>query len=201
MELVELQRIWSELSSLRDDVAFVCVNLRDPPETVRRRWEQKKLTLLATMQEFARASEAFAVNGYPSNFVVGPDGRLLYRAAGWNREAVLAALDSARGAPRDDAERTEVERRAQARRTLRELHDAAEEFQRTRGRLPRALDELTLPDPEIGAPPVLGAVPLDPWGRDFVAGFEDGTWRIATLGRDGMPGGSGVDADIGSHWL
>jgi hypothetical protein len=201
VELVELQRIGSELSSLRDDVAFVCVNLRDPPEIVRKRWEQKKLTLLATLQEFARASEAFAVNGYPSNFVVGPDGRLLYRAAGWDREAVLGALDSARGAPRDDAERTEVERRAQARRTLRELRDAVEEFQRSRGRLPRTLDELIQPDTDDGSPALLAALPLDPWGRAFAASFEEGAWNIATLGRDGEPGGIGLDADIDSRWL
>lgn len=201
MELVELQRLWSEVSSLRDDVAFVCVNLRDPPEVVRKRWEQRGLTLLATLQEFARASEAFGVNGYPTSFVVGPDGRLLHRAAGRSAEALRTALEFAHGAPRDDVERAEIERREAARRTLRELRGAAEEFQRRRGRLPQTLEELTRRDPEPGAPVVLDSVPLDPWGREFVVGFEAGTWRIATLGRDGKPGGIGVDADIGSQWL
>jgi hypothetical protein len=201
VELVELQRLWSELSSLRDDVAFVCVNLRDPPEIVRKRWEQKHLTLLPTLQSFARASEAFGVNGYPTSFVVGPEGRLLHRVAGRGADAIRAALDTVRGAPRDDAEREEIERRAQARRALRELSGAAEEFQRSRGRFPQALDELTRPDPASGSPPVLGAVPLDPWGREFVVGFEAGTWRITTLSRDGKPGGIGLDADIDSQWL
>jgi general secretion pathway protein G len=46
------------------------------------------------------------------------------------------------------------------------------------------------------------AVPLDPWGREFIytsPGVRNtGSYDLATLGRDGRVGGSGEDADIHS---
>jgi general secretion pathway protein G len=43
-------------------------------------------------------------------------------------------------------------------------------------------------------------VPLDPWGHAFVfkSPGEHGEVDIVSLGRDGKPGGSGLDADITS---
>ena len=40
--------------------------------------------------------------------------------------------------------------------------------------------------------------PMDPWGRPyvFVSPGERGEFDISSLGRDGRPGGDGVDADI-----
>jgi general secretion pathway protein G len=42
------------------------------------------------------------------------------------------------------------------------------------------------------------AVPNDPWGRPFVYRVpgEKGEFELASLGRDGKPGGAGEDADI-----
>ncbi len=42
------------------------------------------------------------------------------------------------------------------------------------------------------------AVPNDPWGRPFVYRVpgEKGEFELASLGRDGKPGGAGDDADI-----
>ena len=42
------------------------------------------------------------------------------------------------------------------------------------------------------------AVPNDPWGRPFVYRVpgEKGEFELASLGRDGKPGGTGDDADI-----
>ena len=42
------------------------------------------------------------------------------------------------------------------------------------------------------------AVPSDPWGRPFVYRVpgEKGDFELASLGRDGKPGGAGDDADI-----
>ena len=44
------------------------------------------------------------------------------------------------------------------------------------------------------------AVPLDPWGRpyQYKAPGEHGEFDIFSLGRDGVPGGSGDSADIGN---
>ena len=44
------------------------------------------------------------------------------------------------------------------------------------------------------------AVPLDPWGHAYVykSPGEHGDIDISSLGRDGQPGGEGLDADIGN---
>jgi len=43
------------------------------------------------------------------------------------------------------------------------------------------------------------AVPADPWGRPYVyrAPGSRGEFEVVSLGKDGKPGGSGEDADIG----
>jgi general secretion pathway protein G len=43
------------------------------------------------------------------------------------------------------------------------------------------------------------AVPNDPWGRPYVYRVpgQTGEFDLFTLGRDGKPGGSGEDADLG----
>jgi general secretion pathway protein G len=44
------------------------------------------------------------------------------------------------------------------------------------------------------------AVPLDPWGRpyNYVSPGEHSDFDISSYGRDGRPGGDGLDADITS---
>ena len=43
------------------------------------------------------------------------------------------------------------------------------------------------------------AVPLDPWGRPYVyrTPGQKGEFELISYGRDGRPGGTGEDADIG----
>lgn len=45
-----------------------------------------------------------------------------------------------------------------------------------------------------------GSVPKDPWGRDYqyLSPGQRGEFDVYSLGRDGRPGGEGVDADIGN---
>ena len=44
------------------------------------------------------------------------------------------------------------------------------------------------------------ALPMDPWGRSyvFVSPGEHGDFDISSMGRDGRPGGEGLDADVTS---
>lgn len=44
----------------------------------------------------------------------------------------------------------------------------------------------------------LSAMPKDPWGADYIYRFPGtaGRFDLISLGADGQPGGSGVDADI-----
>jgi general secretion pathway protein G len=43
------------------------------------------------------------------------------------------------------------------------------------------------------------AAPADPWGRPYVyrAPGANGEFELVSYGRDGKPGGTGEDADIG----
>ncbi len=55
--------------------------------------------------------------------------------------------------------------------------------------------------PNWDGPYLQGDVPLDPWGREFVYRFP-GAYpdepEIVSLGADGQPGGTGINADISS---
>ena len=42
----------------------------------------------------------------------------------------------------------------------------------------------------------LGQLPEDPWGRPYAYRYEGGSIELTSLGKDGAPGGEGVDADI-----
>ena len=48
---------------------------------------------------------------------------------------------------------------------------------------------------------IRGGAPLDPWGNPYVYRFpgeRGGAFDLYSLGRDGGPGGEGLDADIGN---
>ncbi len=42
----------------------------------------------------------------------------------------------------------------------------------------------------------VGDVPVDPWGNPYVYSAQGGAFELKSLGKDGKPGGEGVDADI-----
>ncbi|UZK67469.1 type II secretion system major pseudopilin GspG [Sphingomonas sp. M1-B02] len=42
----------------------------------------------------------------------------------------------------------------------------------------------------------ISTMPQDPWGKPYVYESNGTTYEIKSLGRDGKPGGEGVDADI-----
>ena len=44
--------------------------------------------------------------------------------------------------------------------------------------------------------PYVQEEPKDPWGRDYIYTVSGTSFTITSLGKDGKPGGEGVDADI-----
>lgn len=55
--------------------------------------------------------------------------------------------------------------------------------------------------PNWDGPYLQGDVPLDPWGREFIYKFPGALPdepEIVSLGADGQPGGTGINADISS---
>ena len=96
-EMPQLQTLWSEVSSQRSDVAFLAINRGDDKEEIEYWWTNSEFTLQAVRQDDEDVSEAFGVKAYPTNYVVGPDGRVIYRGVGYDQEAqakIRLALDS-----------------------------------------------------------------------------------------------------------
>ena len=65
----------------------------------------------------------------------------------------------------------------------------------------KALREKPGDVPNWDGPYLQGDVPLDPWGREFVYRFPGALPdepEIVSLGADGQPGGTGINADISS---
>ena len=70
----------------------LCVNIGDDAETIEGYWKKEGFTLRAVRQEEDAVSRAFGVSVYPTNYVVGPDGKVRWRGVGWNEEAVRKHL-------------------------------------------------------------------------------------------------------------
>jgi hypothetical protein len=71
---------------------------------------------------------------------------------------------------------------------LRHLGRAAEAYRRREGRYP--------PDLQALVPKDLARLPADPWGNPYSYRLDGRGYVLATLGRDGAPGGTGEDRDI-----
>ena len=81
---------------------------------------------------------------------------------------------------------------------VQDLADAVIHYRIDHGRLPESLDALVVPDARGNAYLRGETPPPDPWGRPY--GYRsDGNGRSFTIssnGKDGRPGGEGLDADI-----
>ena len=89
-----LQGLWSEVSSTRSDVVFLAVNRGDSPEQIAEWWKEAGFTLRAVRQQGTEVSQAFGVSAYPTNYVIGPDGKVLYRGVMFFEDRLRAALES-----------------------------------------------------------------------------------------------------------
>jgi hypothetical protein len=89
-----LSDLWSGISSRRDDVVFLAVNIGDSRDTIADWWRAEGFRHRAVRQDEDEVSAAFGVRMYPTNIVVGPDGRVLYAATGYDEPAIRAAIDS-----------------------------------------------------------------------------------------------------------
>jgi len=80
---------------------------------------------------------------------------------------------------------------------LNQLNIALQEYQAKSGGYPQSLDDLppNLKDPAWIDVNGRVAVP-DPWGHPFLYERTPTGYRMSSLGRDGVPGGTGTDADI-----
>jgi general secretion pathway protein G len=91
-----------------------------------------------------------------------------------------------------------------ARAQIAVLAKALEHYRLDTGRYPgaqvglKALVERPSGEPRWRGPYVRKMMTLDPWGRSYLYRplHDGGDFELLSLGRDGMPGGTGEDADI-----
>lgn len=87
------------------------------------------------------------------------------------------------------------------------LEKALQQYRLDVGRFPsteQGLQALVVKPANVGkwdGPYLEKSVPLDPWGHPYlyVSPGEHGDFDLSSMGRDGRPGGDGLDADI-TNW-
>src|SRR5690348_11407539 len=84
-------------------------------------------------------------------------------------------------------------RAATAKNDLDLLMHELERYKVASGHYPGSLDELVSPG-RSGS--VIARIPLDPWGRSYAYRLDpNGLPQLVTYGADGLPGGTGDNAD------
>jgi hypothetical protein len=87
-----LSDLWSEVSSQRKDVEFLAVDIGDSAEVIRAWWKDGGFKLRAMQQHEGDVSAAFGVQAYPTNYVIGPDGKVIWRGVGFEPAMILGAI-------------------------------------------------------------------------------------------------------------
>ncbi len=86
-----MQDLWSEVD--KDKVAILAVNPDDDADVIRDYWEEAGFTFTALRDEMGvQAVTPFGVRAFPTNYVIGPEGKVLWRSVGWDEAAVRKAL-------------------------------------------------------------------------------------------------------------
>jgi hypothetical protein len=80
--------------------------------------------------------------------------------------------------------------------------EAVQEYQKKHGKLPHDLRDKEITE-RVWMPNNLdvGLGPLDAWGRPLHYEIQGDKFAILSYGRDGLPGGAGLDADLGGPAL
>ena len=87
------------------------------------------------------------------------------------------------------------------------LEKALDQFRLDTGHYPsseqglKSLIDRPVNEPKWAGPYLRKAVPLDPWGKEYVYKIpgEKTDFELVSHGRDGQPGGSGENADISNR--
>jgi hypothetical protein len=92
--MYHLDDLWSEVRKDRDDVVFYAVNLQAEKSQIEKHWKKTKHQVIPVMQQDKQVSNAFGVSTYPTDYVIGPDGKVAYVGTGWNNFEKAMALES-----------------------------------------------------------------------------------------------------------
>ena len=87
-----LQQLWSELQKGDKKIKVLAVNIGDAKDVIADWWKEAGFTLRAVRQDGSVVSDAFGVVAYPTNYVIGADGKVAYRGVGYDEAAIRKAL-------------------------------------------------------------------------------------------------------------
>jgi peroxiredoxin/outer membrane lipoprotein-sorting protein len=90
-ELFRLKKLTAEQA--KRGLVMVAVDFGDTPETIRAYFEKEKFTFTPALQNKNDAGDAFGVRSYPTNYLIGPDGKIVWRASGFDEASLRTALD------------------------------------------------------------------------------------------------------------
>ena len=81
-----------DLAARGEDVVVLCANVRDEVDVIVDYWMEKDFTMTPVRMSAKEAAQSLGVKGFPSNIVIGPDGKVVYAETGWNEGALRKAL-------------------------------------------------------------------------------------------------------------
>jgi hypothetical protein len=77
---------------------IVALNGMDDKDTIQKYITENKFTFTIGMKEGAEkynVDEQFGVMAYPTNYLIGPDGKVLFRCVGFDEPGIRKALEKA----------------------------------------------------------------------------------------------------------
>jgi peroxiredoxin len=89
-EMPSMQRAWEQLAD--EDILLIGINVGEDAGTVSGFLEQVPVSFPLPMDTDSEVTQQWPLRGLPTTFVVDPDGRLVYKAAGereWDDPALL----------------------------------------------------------------------------------------------------------------
>ena len=96
-EMPSLEKLRGRLGSRPFEV--VAVNVGDSPERVARFTREMPVTFPILFDREQEAARTWKVRGYPTSFVIGPDGRIVYYFVGeldWASDEVVRKIEKVR---------------------------------------------------------------------------------------------------------
>ena len=89
-EMPSMQRAWEQLQA--EGIGMIAINVGEDAETVQAFLEQIPVSFPLPLDTDSKVSQRWPMRGLPTTFVVGPEGRLVYKATGereWDDPALL----------------------------------------------------------------------------------------------------------------
>ncbi|MFE8032062.1 TlpA disulfide reductase family protein [Thiohalocapsa marina] len=89
-EMPSMQRAWEQIEA--EGIGMMAINVGEDAETVRAFLEQVPVSFPLPLDTDSKVTQRWPMRGLPTTFVVGPEGRLIYKATGereWDDPALL----------------------------------------------------------------------------------------------------------------